>query len=84
MTWSDLSDVLDVPFAVVGTVATRLYAPERSTRDLDIIVAVKSVAAAPMAMERAGWQRAGVPTIGGDSWRSQRGEEVDVLEGHEI
>ena len=35
----DLRSLVSVPFLVVGGVATRLYAPERMTDDLDVLVA---------------------------------------------
>ena len=39
MIWPDLSEIFDdLPWAVVGAVATRLYMPERMTRVLDIAV----------------------------------------------
>ncbi len=37
--WPDLRSVLrDIPWVVVGAVATRAYMPERMTQDLDILV----------------------------------------------
>ena len=38
MIWPDLSEIFDdLLWAVVGAVATRLYMPERMTRDLDVV-----------------------------------------------
>lgn len=38
-TWPHLDDILgDIPWLVTGGVATRLYMPERSTNDIDIII----------------------------------------------
>lgn len=34
----NLSSIITVPFVVVGGVATRLYAPERMTDDLDVLI----------------------------------------------
>ena len=85
MQWPDLTSVLnDTPFAVVGAVATRLYAPERSTRDLDIAVSFDNSNAVREKMRQAGWHLSGELTIGGSSWRSAAGEEVDILEVHEV
>ena len=36
----DLRSLVSGPFLVVGGVATRLYAPERMTDDLDVLVAM--------------------------------------------
>lgn len=39
--WPDLTETLTgIRWAVVGAVATRAYMPERTTQDLDILVAV--------------------------------------------
>lgn len=84
MKWPDLKQVLgDTPFAVVGAVATRLYAPERHTRDLVVAVAPADAESVHEKLRTAGWQNTGQLTIGGSSWRSIQGEEVDVIEGQE-
>ena len=81
MQWPDLTQVLgDTAFAVVGAVATRLYAPERNTRDLDVVVVADEAATAREKLRNAGWQQVGELSIGGSSWRSALGEEVDVIE----
>jgi len=82
MVWPDLSEVFgDLPWAVVGAVATRLYMPERMTRDLDVAVAASDAAVAGEKLRAAGWVRESALTIGGAKWRSPDGDEVDVLEG---
>ncbi len=81
MKWPDLSEVFgDLPWAVVGAVATRLYMPERMTRDLDVAVFVEDAVAARSRLIAAGWAPTGELSIGGSSW-SLDGVEVDVLEG---
>jgi len=83
MIWPDLSQVLrDVPWAVVGAVATRLYMPERATRDLGVAVTTHDAAAAQAKLAAAGWVKLGALSIGGSSWASPDGVQVDVLEGH--
>lgn len=85
MTWPDLSEILaGMPWAVVGAVATRLYMPERMTKDLDVVVASADGALAAAKLRAAGWQQVGALTIGGAAWRSPEGVAVDVLEGREV
>ena len=50
----DLRTITAVPFVVIGGVATRLYAPERVTDDLDILVEAKNADALADDIERAG------------------------------
>ena len=84
MHWIDLTDVLrPIEFAVVGGVATRLYMPERFTKDLDIVVSRDTAAAAREALEKAGFLRSGDLSIQGSTWLGPNQEEIDVLEGQE-
>ena len=84
MTWPDLSDVFrDVPWAVVGAVATRLYMPERMTKDLDVAVATDDLELAAQKMTSAGWVRGDALTIGGAAWTSPDGQQVDIIAGRE-
>jgi hypothetical protein len=50
----DLRTITAVPFVVIGGVATRLYAPERVTDDLDILIEAKNAAALNADLEHAG------------------------------
>ncbi len=50
----DLRSVVSVPFLVIGGVATRLYAPERVTGDLDVLVAAGRAEAFHQQLERSG------------------------------
>lgn len=82
MKWPDLNSVLSqVPFAVVGAVATRLYMPERVTQDLDIIISVHDATEAYEKLTAAGFKRTGTLTIGGGAWQAPDGSQIDVLEG---
>lgn len=79
-TWPDLTGILtDLPWAVVGAVATRAYMPERSTRDLDILVATESAQEARARLERAQFVKVQELAIGGATWRSPSGDLVDVI-----
>lgn len=80
MEWPDMRRALDpLPWAVVGAVATRLYMPERSTVDLDIMVAEADLVEAEARLQAAGWERTGDLAVGGSHWRSQEGDQVDLL-----
>ncbi len=82
--WPDLSDVLDeLPWAVVGAVATRHYMPERATVDLDIVVRAGDAPEVRTRLAAAGWSLVGELSIPGSTWRAPTGETVDVLEGGE-
>jgi len=77
--WPDLSGVLDVPWCVVGAVATRLYMPERATADLDVAVAGADADRAVTAVRTAGFESLGDLSIGGSAWRTPEGQAVDLL-----
>lgn len=65
----DLRTITAVPFVVIGGVATRLYAPERVTDDLDILIEAKNAAVLTADIERAG----------GNSCCELNGMALDVL-----
>lgn len=80
--WPDLTHVLSpVLWAVVGAAATRLYMPERLTRDLDIVVGVQDIEVAYHKLSAAGYRQTGTLSIGGTRWQSPGGVAVDVIEG---
>ena len=84
MTWPDLSTVLTaVPWAVVGAVATRLYMPERLTRDLDIAIWIGDAAEAHRKLVAAGFINQGDLSIGGVTWQAPDGHLIDMIEGRE-
>jgi hypothetical protein len=81
MLFPDLTQTLyPIPWAVVGAVATRLYMPERATRDLDIVVRNEDAPEVRRRLTRAGFAYQGELSIGGSSWLSGDGIPVDVLE----
>ena len=76
----DLRTLTAVPFVVIGGVATRLYAPERVTDDLDILIEAKNAAALAADLTGGGCQKIGTLSIGGSHWRLPDGMSLDVLE----
>ena len=80
-TWPDLTGILaGLPWAVVGAVAARAYMPERSTQDLDILVAAERAQEVRGRLERAQPQKVQELAIGRVAWRSPSGRLVDVIE----
>jgi hypothetical protein len=77
----DLSQIR-TPFTVIGAVATRLYMPERATRDLDLLVHNNDAAALAIEFSDFGLIRTGDLTIGGTSWATDSGYEIDVMESN--
>ena len=81
MLFPDLTATLHpIPWAVVGAVATRLYMPERATRDLDIVVRNEDAVEVRRRLAEAGFEYQGELSVGGSSWLSADGIPVDVLE----
>ncbi len=76
----DLRTITKVPFVVIGGVATRLYAPERVTDDLDILIEAKNADALAADLTGGGCQKLGNLSIGGSHWRLPDGMALDVLE----
>jgi len=93
MTWLDLSPILaPIRWAVVGAAATRLYMPERATRDLDVAIRVADAPAARRKLADAKFVFHGELSIGGSippknagrsAWRAPKGQMIDVIEGRE-
>ena len=84
MAWIDLSPILlPIRWAVVGAAATRLYMPERFTRDLDIAVRFEDAQSARKKLTVAKFIKEGELSIGGSTWRAPDGQMIDVIEGHE-
>lgn len=80
--WPNLTAVLaPLPWAVIGAAATRLYMPERLTRDLDIAVCVEDAETVYRQLSNAGYTLLGTLSIGGTRWQSPGGVPVDVIEG---
>ena len=84
MAWLDLSPILSpIRWAVVGAAATRLYMPERYTRDLDIAIRFEDAQVVRKKLTDAKFTHAGELSIGGSTWRALDGQMIDVIEGHE-
>jgi len=82
--WPDLTDVLrDIPWAIVGGVATSRYMPERFTHDLDIGICSEDAAEVAARLRSAGYVFQSNLSIGGSSWQSPSGIPVDIIEGDE-
>lgn len=82
--WPDLRGILgEVRWAIVGGVATRHYMPERTTVDLDILIAIEDARAARERLQQAGYHYVQELGVGGSTWRSPEGIAVDVLESNE-
>jgi hypothetical protein len=82
--WPDLSSVLgDIPWSVIGGVATRAYMPERVTQDLDILIAQADAEAAHSRLRSAGFELLGSLSIGGTVWRMPSGVLMDLIESQE-
>ena len=75
--------IRQVPFVVVGGVATRLYMPERMTLDLDILIEAKNAPLAYQDLVQAGHQKVGKLNIAGSQWQLTDGTSLDVLEASE-
>ncbi len=80
----DLRRIVSVPFVVIGGVATRLYAPERMTDDLDVLVEEKSAGQFYEELRKAGCREGGRLAVGGSHWRLPDSMALDVLESREI
>ena len=79
--WPDLTPALaGIPWAVVGAVATRAYMPERTTQDLDILVAASNREEVRVRLQQAGFLPVQELAIRGMTWRSPTGALVDVIE----
>ncbi len=77
----DLTSILEpIPWAVVGAVATRLYMPERTTRDLDAVIRNEDASEVRLRLAKAGFRYQRELSIGGSSWLSPEGILTSVLE----
>ncbi|MBI2201726.1 MAG: hypothetical protein HYU43_07270, partial [Armatimonadetes bacterium] len=81
MKFPDLTPILGpIPWAAVGAAATRLYMPERTTKDLDVLIRVANASEARQKLIAADFIYKGELAIGGSSWTTPDGFSVDVLE----
>ena len=80
--WPDLRPILQgIPWVVAGAVATRAYMPERTTRDLDILVRRQDGNAVRERLEAAGYRYVSSLAVPGLLVQSPEGVEVDVVLG---
>ncbi|MDI6768882.1 MAG: hypothetical protein QMD04_04325 [Anaerolineales bacterium] len=80
--WPDLRPILKgFQWAIVGGVATRAYMPERTTKDLDIVVHEKDGAEVIKILEQAGYRVVSKLAIPGYLMLSPDGTELDVIFG---
>jgi hypothetical protein len=75
----------DVPYAVVGGIATRRYMPERFTKDLDVLVGASSYPEACKRLQMSSWTRERdllFPNTGlgliGSLWNAETGQ-LDLI-----
>jgi hypothetical protein len=81
-TWTsvvtNLSDLITVPYVIVGGVATRLYMPERMTLDLDILIHTDRAAELYQDLATKA-VLIGELSIGGTSWELPDKTVLDIL-----
>ncbi len=76
----DLRQVIrNTRFLLVGGLATRLYMPERTTLDTDILVLAGDQEAVEQELTVAGCQKLGVLPIGGSTWALPNGTTLAVV-----
>jgi hypothetical protein len=82
-TWNkqvtDLREIIQVPYVIVGGVATRLYMPERMTDDLDILIHEEEASQAYLNLSAQQAKRIGDLSIGGTSWELADKTILDIL-----
>jgi len=80
--WPDLRPILqDIPWAIVGGVATRAYMPERATKDLDILVRRQDGGEVRKRLEAAGCCYISPLAMPGFLARTPEGVDIDVILG---
>jgi hypothetical protein len=80
--WPDLRPILgDIPWVIVGGVATRAYMPERATKDLDILVRSRDSDEVIERLEEAGYRRISPLAVPDFLLRSPEGTDLDVIFG---
>jgi len=80
--WPDLREILhDIPWVIVGGVATRAYMPERVTRDLDILVRYRDGKDVIDRLKQASCTIVSRLAMPGYLMRSPQGIDLDVIFG---
>ncbi len=74
-----LPDFGDLPFAIVGGLATASYMPERMTLDTNILIETENLTAIEDILQTEKSIRLGELTIGGSSWRLPSGRALDII-----
>lgn len=72
--------IIQAPFVIVEGIATRLYMPERTTLDLDILILAEDASLIYQDLERAKSRRIGELSIPGSQWQLSDGTSLDVIE----
>jgi hypothetical protein len=81
--WPDLRPILKgIDWAIIGGVATRVYMPERMTKDLDILIHEKDGERAVEQLKEAGYRIVSELAVSGYLMESPEGVELDVLFGN--
>jgi len=75
--------VQQTAFVVVGGIATRLYMPERTTLDLDILVLAEDAPLLYRELQQANSQQLGILSIGKTTWQLPDRAMLDVIESGE-
>jgi len=78
--WPDLTGLLEgLRWAIAGAVATRLYMPERATRDVDVAMFAPDIGSAETRLADAGYMKTGKRSIGAFTSRAPSGQELDLI-----
>jgi hypothetical protein len=81
---NNLSQWMEIPYVIVGGVATRLYMPERMTDDLDILIHAHQVDLLSAVLTRQQARFLGDLSIAGSTWELADGTVLDVLYGSQL
>ncbi len=76
---TDLRDLINTPYVIVGGVATRLYMPERMTDDLDILIHSSQVEQVYANLSEQKVKYIGNLSIGGTSWELPDRVVLDII-----
>jgi hypothetical protein len=76
---TDLRQIIQVNYVIVGGVATRLYMPERMTDDLDILIHEDEAERAYQNLHEQMARRMGDLSIGGTSWELPDKTILDII-----
>jgi len=80
--WPDLRDILkDIPWVLIGGVATRAYMAERVTKDMDVLVHDRDGEAARRRLEAVGFHYVSRLIVPGAILQSPDGIDIDLIYG---